>query len=227
MYRRALSMLRPISLPFLALLVMPAPARADCPVPSSFSGSYQVRPSGNLFAFTVATPAVRNGRIAVTQNTRTSWVNRGRVTLGNQRSGTTAQVVRACQQNFRGNNTFFIWRPNPTCPAGAALASERRANSAGECESVIGRGLDEIGARDTERLLRHEQYHVKLTCAVAEAGNAKIAGGARAATVLNQVRTAIQRQQVAYDRESNHGCIADRQASWQSRIDSLSTRWLP
>lgn len=217
-----------LALSFTAL-AWPVAARADgaCPEPSSLSGSFQAKAvSQALSAWTVASPSVSGGKIVVSQDTKKSWVNTNLVTLNGKRSGSTTKTVKDCQATFK-KKTSYRWKPNPACPAAAANSSAKEATSQGECESVIGAGIDADASKEEARLLQHERYHVRLACAVANQGNQKIVGGAKAANVLAAVKSAITKHQAQYDRDTTHGCKGDKQSGWETRIDDSSAKWLP
>jgi len=119
----------------------------------------------------------------------------------------------------------YTWTPSGTCPASAEIRSSATANSRAECETVIGAQLDTDDQADMVRLLRHEQYHMNLACAIASLGNDQIAGGAKVAAVFKQVVAASRREQRAYDSDTNHGCDSGAQGSWEGNIDSGSVKF--
>src|SRR5438105_1304723 len=115
-----------------------------------------------------------------------AWVNKRRVAVTG-RSAETTGAVRSCERSMRRPNaTDYTWGPSSTCPASAEIRSSATANSRDECETVIGAQLDTEDQADMARLLRHEQYHMNLACALASLGNDQIAAGTAVATALRR-----------------------------------------
>jgi hypothetical protein len=151
-----------------------------------------------------------------------SWVDPQQVTVNGQRSGNNQKMVTQCQAAFNDPTVAtFKTSPSNTCPAAAASAGSYTATNRGECETVVGAGLDKDGTADANgRLLRHEAYHLNLACTYATIGNKQIDSGGDPATVMTQVKAANRREQVNYDNQTAHGCNAGPQSSWESNIDS-------
>lgn len=179
-------------------------------------------PPSRFAAKTVFHILLREGRVAVDPDRTASWVNRRRVPVDGRRTAQTAGAVAKCRRHSPGGATTgdYTWAPSGDCPASAALREEATATTRDECETVIGAQLDDEDRADMARLLRHEEYHLSLACALAVAGNSQIAQGADPKIVLRQVKAASAREQVAYDNETDHGCKPDPQATWEGNIDS-------
>jgi hypothetical protein len=176
-------------------------------------------------ALTSFTFAVRNGRIAADQDQSGSWVNRRRVAVDGRPAQTTS-TVRDCRKTLsRPNMTDYTETPSESCPASADIRSPATATSRDECETVIGAQLDTEDQADMARLLRHEQYHMNLACALAFLGNTQIDAGKPVAAVFRQVVAASRREQRAYDNETKHGCESGPQSTWEANIDSGSVKF--
>ncbi len=99
------------------------------------------------------------------------------------------------------------------------------AKTTGECETIMGVGLDAEAAADGPRLLKHEQFHVRLACKVAEQAISALKPGASerdmkvAALAADKRQAALQKK---YDSaaESNHGCNPAKQAEWEAKVST-------
>ena len=90
---------------------------------------------------------------------------------------------------------------------------------------MIGRQLDAEGTADIPRLAAHEQYHLRLACVLADLANAALDAGGSAKRVGRQLATASRRETRRYDNETDHGCDAAAQASWQADLDAGIARF--
>ncbi|HEY8735663.1 MAG TPA: hypothetical protein VIO62_01320 [Candidatus Dormibacteraeota bacterium] len=203
-----------------------APVRqgTTCRVFTSFAEFFLgTAPNSAFAAQTSFDFVVRGGQIAVEEDRAASWVNRRLVPVDGHRTPQTAAAVSGCRTAKRRPDAGdYTWSPSAGCPASAALRQPATATSAGECETVIGTQLDAEDLADMARLLRHEQYHLNLGCAVAALGNNLIAQGTAVADARNQVVAASRRLQAAYDSDTSHGCEPSAQATWEANIDSRS-----
>ena len=68
------------------------------------------------------------------------------------------------------------------------------------------------------RLLNHEQVHFNLTCAMARKANTMLSSSADFAALLGAAQRTLAQQQRLYDNQSDHGCVAAQQASWETAI---------
>ena len=205
---------------------VPAQTGSSCYSFTSFADDFLgTAPKSPFFAMTSFNFAVRDGKVAVDEDKGGSWVNRRKVAVTGRPAATTA-AVKDCQKTMsKPNMADYTWTPSGTCPASAEIRSSATANSRAECETVIGAQLDTDDQADMVRLLRHEQYHMNLACAIASLGNDQIAGGAKVAAVFKQVVAASRREQRAYDSDTNHGCDSGAQGSWEGNIDSGSVKF--
>ena len=103
------------------------------------------------------------------------------------------------------------------CPAGAAAHGDQ-ATSRAACATVVASDCADRAAAESARLLRHEQGHFDLTCAMARKANAMLTTTPDFGALLRAARTTLSRQQRLYDRQTNHGCNASDQASWEAEI---------
>lgn len=182
-------------------------------------------PRSRFAALTAFNFVVRDGRIAVDEDRARSWVNR-RIVAVDGRPAATAAAVRRCRKTLsRPGMADYTETPASSCPASAEIRTRATANSRDECETVIGAQLDTEDQADMARLLRHEQYHLNLACALAGLGNDQISQGTPVAAVLKQVVAASRRLQRAYDNETKHGCNSGAQGSWETNIDSGSLQF--
>jgi len=76
--------------------------------------------------------------------------------------------------------------------------------------------------------LKHEQYHYSLACALARKGTQAILGGATPADILRTVRTRSGTQTRSFDNDTQHGCDAAQQDTWEKAIrDGLPAVTIP
>lgn len=205
-----------------------APVRmgTTCRVFTSFSDDFLgTAPKSPFAAQTAFNFSIRDGRIAADADKANSWVNRRTVAVDGRPAATTG-AVRNCEKAMsRPNAADYTWTPSSSCPASADIRSSATANNRDECETVIGAQLDTDDQADMARLLRHEQYHMNLACALASLGNDHVAAGTAVATVLKRVVAASRREQRAYDSDTKHGCDSGAQGTWEGNIDSGSVKF--
>jgi hypothetical protein len=102
------------------------------------------------------------------------------------------------------------------CPA-AHTAVGLQAKSFEECTTLS----TECHARqelEQARILRHEQGHIDIACALARTINASIAAGAPPCAFERTGPNKLDELTKLYDAQTNHGCIAGKQASWEADI---------
>lgn len=137
-------------------------------------------------------------------------------------NGCTGFVGR-CQAHFNTlaakgqTGTFSTGGADPACPAGAVAAAASATNQA-ECATVLGPVCTARAVAESARLLNHEDWHFKLSCAVAAKANALLTPTTDFDAVLRGARTTLAAQQTAYDRQTGHGCNAASQTSWENDI---------
>jgi hypothetical protein len=204
----------------------PVPVAMACHTFTSFADDFLGTPPNSPFAaLTSFHFSKRDGKIGVDEDKAGSWVNKRKVAVTGRPAATTG-AVRDCQKTLsRPNMTDYTWTPSTSCPASAEIRSSATANSRDECETVIGAQLDTEDQADMARLLRHEQYHMNLACALASLGNDQIAAGTAFGTALNRVVAASSREQRAYDNDTKHGCDSGAQGTWEGNIDSGTVKF--
>lgn len=206
-----------------------------CIFPLALSDFRGTAPAGNPWAAhieIVIGPGILSP-IEVSYNSGLSWVNREQVPTGIQQPQKVAWIEQAearCRSELHGKANAVWHQPPPQqCPAAAENMSEQVAMSEPQCTTVIRDNFyKEFARRGNTDLLRHEQYHVRLACALAKNGNEIIAsemakGRSFLDALLLVLPIVISRNggyQQQYDEQTAHGCNALSQAVWQNRIDS-------
>ena len=163
-----------------------------------------------------------NGRFTAVFNGRTSWVQPKYPGSGARATNGCASVVRDCRRFFAGLGSgqtgTWDYGTGQGCPA--TIATPAQATNSGECETVVGTQCDTDAPSESARLLNHEQRHLDIACKLADKANTALANG----SALADVRSAVHREQgaqtTAYDRDTNHGCDAGQQATWDADIDA-------
>ena len=131
--------------------------------------------------------------------------------------------IASCQQHFDAMpaGATGTWSldstPSPSCPAGAVPRGDV-ARSRGDCASVIGQDCADRAVAESTRLLAHEQGHYDLSCAMAAKANAMLATTPDFDALLRAAQTTLARQQRLYDRQTDHGCNAGPQSTWETAI---------
>lgn len=182
-----------------------------CKVPASWS-EFTPKPGGaggGLAAFT--TPKFSASKPFTTElNKASSWVDTNQVKTGSARTAQVSGIVRGCEERFQKGASKVPVSPRGSCAA--ARLGNYTATTANECETVVGAGLDNDTATDAVRLLKHEQYHIKLACALANTAPSQ-----RALLLAHATK------KTEYDSPAtgtDHGCNATQQAAWEAKIDS-------
>jgi len=138
-------------------------------------------------------------------------------------ANTCQQTVTDCEDYFDGlagsGLTGGEWwmRPGTGCAASVTPRGDR-ATSRDECATVVASDCNDRAVAESARLLNHEQVHFNLTCAMARKATAMITSATDFPALLSAARTTLARQQVLYDNQSSHGCVAAQQASWETAI---------
>jgi hypothetical protein len=129
-----------------------------------------------------------------------------------------APLVAKCKRDMAKGGTWTTSRPNPDkCPAG--INSINTATTVDECETVIGAGCDADAVMDSARLLAHEQLHFDISCTmVGRADDALLARSHTPAVLKKWLNDNLPVLQKKYDDESDHGCKATEQASWEADV---------
>lgn len=128
--------------------------------------------------------------------------------------------IAECKRAFSQPNT--AWQRMDPGPVAGCAASVRargdKATSADECETVFGADCRDTTSAESARLLRHEQGHFDIACAMARKANVMHRVGNDFDALLRATRTATNRAQNSYDRQTRHGCNASAQSDWESEI---------
>lgn len=131
--------------------------------------------------------------------------------------------IDACNAAMAPGTPGVTWNvpggPSTTCPA-AITPAATTATNLGECTSVVGAACTAAREADSVRLLRHEQLHFDIPCVLAYKANAARAAGT--AVTLAGVRARANTLTAQYDNQSNHGCNAAAQATWEQDVGSGS-----
>jgi hypothetical protein len=166
---------------------------------------------------------VRSGQFEAVFNGAASWVRPKYPGANARATNGCNSVVAECRRFFRGlgsgqSGTFTSGGAAAACPA--TIATPTTANDSGECETVVGAQCDADAPNESARLLNHEQRHLDIACKLADKANTALAGG----SALADVRRGVNREQTAqtrqYDADTNHGCDAGQQATWDADIDA-------
>lgn len=155
---------------------------------------------------------------------RGAFVQRQFADPGNPAATGCDKPVRQCRQHFArrlpanqtaGDFTFSA-RPDRRCPALATPATVTVSASA-DCH-LIGDECTRTAQAESVRLLRHEQGHMDIACAMARKFNQAIANGTSFALLNRNPVAFIQRIQDRYDAQTHHGCLPGPQAAWEAEI---------
>lgn len=82
-------------------------------------------------------------------------------------------------------------------------------------------------AAGNQQLERHEQYHLKLACAIADIANGMLARGDDERTVTGQLRNTLTVATQMYDAATNHGTLTLQQALMEQAIDAGQVMMTP
>ena len=150
-----------------------------------------------------------------------SWVKpRSRTPTNNAVNGCRV-VINQCRSDITAGGAGTTWALNtgasPVCAASPSPRGDA-ATSAAECETVVGKDCADQAAADSARLLRHENGHFNLSCAMARKANAMITKTTDVGKLLAAAKTVLSTQQGLYDSQTAHGCDAGQQATWETAI---------
>jgi Domain of unknown function (DUF4157) len=157
-------------------------------------------------------------------DSRRSWVRRRYSAPTNRAATGCGGLVRGCERFFRRlragqtGEQHLDDTPDPHCPAGVVPSATPVATSRGDCASVLGAECDRAAGLESDRLLRHEQLHFSIACAIARKANAALDAGSSLATVRTAVNHVLQPTQNSYDTDSTHGCDAAGQSTWETDV---------
>jgi hypothetical protein len=125
-----------------------------------------------------------------------------------------------CDSTDFENYAFEIdGKPEATCTAtnqpGPAKATKKE-----ECASKIKPLVEAANATESARLLRHEQYHMKMGCVLAAKATAALAAGKKVTTA--DLTSKNNTQSTSYDSkaQTDHSCNQTSQTAWEADIDA-------
>ena len=201
-----------------------------CPVPQDYSSFGEAPANSDAAAHVLLIFLPYDDVIKTLLALNRSWVNRDMVPEG---VGVPKKIlwieryVSECHLHFSKQTGPFIRKP-PTCEA--VDAKPQTAGDRSECSKAFRANFYNDLARDGRtRLLRHEQYHVKLGCALAEIANERVAlsvaqGVDKKTAIQNEIDRLRLRnkalQENHYDSETKNGCNSSSQAAWEVVIDT-------
>lgn len=149
-----------------------------------------------------------------------SWVKPMFRNPGNLAATGCNRVVSDCATSIR-RNPGSTWALNTTvsteCPASPTPRGDS-ASSVAECTSVVGKDCTDRAAAESARLLRHEQGHFNITCAMARKANNMVYTDASFPNLLRAARAMLQGVHDDYDAQTGNGCNAGAQATWETDI---------
>ncbi len=158
-------------------------------------------------------------------NPARSWVKPEFANASNPAQNGCNRTVRRCRAFFdrearagRVGATFGMNNGPVRGCAASARARGDQANARAQCATVVARDCRDARVAESARLLGHEQGHFNLTCAMARKANVMITSATSFPALLRAARTTLSRQQRLYDSQTNHGCIAAQQTSWETAI---------
>lgn len=154
-----------------------------------------------------------------------SWVKPEFRDAGDPTKNGSAAQVGACEAHFdreaAAGRTGGWWALNsgasPTCAASARARGDR-ATKKDECATVVAADFNDRAVAESSRLLRHEQTHFALSCAMAKKGNDLLTAGTTFDKIDAVIHTKLSTAQSQYDGQTQHGCVAAQQSSWETAI---------
>jgi hypothetical protein len=153
-----------------------------------------------------------------------SWVKARSLDAGDPAKNGSAAQVTACETAFdtlaaRGQTGWWALNtaPDATCPAAAPPRGDHATKKA-ECATVVPKDFTDWAVAESMRLLKHEQTHLALTCAMAKKGNDALDTGSTFVAVDATIHTKLATAQSQYDAQSQHGCNAAQQSTWETNI---------
>jgi hypothetical protein len=128
-----------------------------------------------------------------------------------------ADLDAAGAKGLKGATWALKTTPDATCPA-SPRASGTPAASRADCGTVIVADFTAQRVAESARLLRHEQNHLDLACAMARKANAMLWRGTDFTALDAVLDKKVKDAQKRYDDESQHGCDATNQAKWVKAV---------
>lgn len=150
-----------------------------------------------------------------------SWVKARYAQAADLAHNGCAQSIQDCEATFAalapGQTGTYALSRGAGCAAAIAPAGHP-ATTRPECTTVVGADCTATAGAESARLLNHERWHFKLGCEVARKANAMLATTPDFDALLRAAQRAANTQTRRYDNQTNHGCNAAQQASWESDI---------
>ena len=211
-----------------AIAKISAALQASCSPDRSLTwADFKGSPSGSSSAETAYKLQIQaaNGAslITATFNPQASWVKPMFGKPTDPKATGCEKSVNSCQGWF-AKNPKGTWGPltknTSSCSASVPYNSSVTAQQSSDCSSQIGAECSRVAQMESDRLLKHEQTHFDIGCAIARKGTMAILSAAPGThqQILNAVKKASTEQNKKYDNATNHGCNASSQASWEADV---------
>jgi Domain of unknown function (DUF4157) len=211
-----------------AIANLAAALKASCSPDRSLTwADFKGSPSGSFSAETAYKLQIQAidgiSIISATFNPQASWVKPMFGKPTDAKATGCEKTVNSCQGWF-AKNTNGTWGPltknTSSCSASIPYNSSVTAQQSSDCSSQIGAECSRVAQIESDRLLKHEQTHFDIGCAIARKGTAAILSAAPGThqQILNAVKKASNEQNTKYDNATSHGCNASSQASWEADV---------
>lgn len=128
----------------------------------------------------------------------------------------TTFFAREARAGRSGGTFASEGTPSADCAA-SAIAGKVTATSAGDCANIETE-CTRTAVAESQRLLAHEQGHFNISCVIAGKANSALIAGGDLAGIKTAVAERLRDTQASYDGETEHGCNAGAQATWESDI---------
>jgi hypothetical protein len=190
---------------------------------ADFKGS----PSGSFSAETAYKFSLQTGTgtpiVVAAFDPQASWVKPMFGKPTDPKATGCEKSVNSCQSWF-AKNPSGTWGPltknTSACAASIAYNSSVIAQQSSDCSSKIGSECSRVAQLESDRLLKHEQTHFDIGCAIARKGTLALLSAAPGThqQILNAVKKVSREQNQKYDNATSHGCNASSQASWEADV---------
>ena len=150
-----------------------------------------------------------------------SWVQPCYPNASKPKKNGCAVWIARCEEYFAKGGATPIALPAEKCAAFQPRYDG--AKNAAECSSILGKDCNETMVRVSKLLLKHEQKHLGIACALAKKGNDALTEGKSFEQVAEVLKEKWDTLQAQYDDQTSHGCKAAAQATWNAKI----TKGLP
>ena len=163
-------------------------------------------------------------------NPAESWVKPEWAHAADPAKNGSAALVADCQADFDGlkRGETGVFRIKVSDCAASPKPDGKAATHRAECKPVVTQSQTRWAVAEAARLLKHEQSHQALSCAMAAKANALLAAGTAFTKLDAAIDNKLDATQKQFDNETAHGCDAAGQATWQKAIaDGLPAVKLP